>query len=513
MIVKWLDFSDLHFEYTNVDTVNIRDNLLSTISDKELDADFILMCGDFFYQGKTDESRIKACGDYIHKIISSAGCDKSSVYMTPGNHDLVRSNERNHLLSYYTNINYETGKKKTEVEHELDANAFKNLNNGSPDSFLGYAKLYKKITGKVFKGNHECIEKDSYRILNINTSILAGSAYDEGNLSVYCGPLLEECKKIKNDDKINIAFMHHGVEFLKKTERRKFEQLMESHYIDIVFSGHSHDIGIRTYDHTGNRMRQFTCGGPLKDGYNKPSFYYCIYDSDTHELKCYLYSYNDEIQDRNLANKERAFKDGKCSFILPRFQKKSKYFDTTRDRELDGRKNLQDDYLKQFGIVAALPLKEFIRKRNVMIQNAKGNIILAGQSLENAFDIREDNESIVNSIKHNKNIKNIDIFLTDPIMFDSATEVEVGDTPISRIGTTMHTILYDIYKELEKDQSINIYFIPLVQLDHMVFVDDLLLLRHTLLWTNDSHYKATPLICKRIDKNSTLDRIIVNSAM
>lgn len=49
MIVKWLDFSDLHFEYTNVDTVNIRDNLLSTISDKELDADFILMCGDFFY--------------------------------------------------------------------------------------------------------------------------------------------------------------------------------------------------------------------------------------------------------------------------------------------------------------------------------------------------------------------------------------------------------------------------------------------------------------------------------
>lgn len=426
---------------------------------------------------------------------------------------MVRSNERNHLLSYYTNINYETGKKKTEVEHELDANAFKNLNNGSPDSFLGYAKLYKKITGKVFKGNHECIEKDSYRILNINTSILAGSAYDEGNLSVYCGPLLEECKKIKNDDKINIAFMHHGVEFLKKTERRKFEQLMESHYIDIVFSGHSHDIGIRTYDHTGNRMRQFTCGGPLKDGYNKPSFYYCIYDSDTHELKCYLYTYNDEIQDWNLANTERAFKDGKCSFILPRFQKKSKYFDTTRDRELDGRKNLQDDYLKQFGIVAALPLKEFIRKRNVMIQNAKGNIILAGQSLENAFDIREDNESIVNSIKHNKNIKNIDIFLTDPIMFDSATEVEVGDTPISRIGTTMHTILYDIYKELEKDQSINIYFIPLVQLDHMVFVDDLLLLRHTLLWTNDSHYKATPLICKRIDKNSTLDRIIVNSAM
>ena len=135
MIVKWLDFSDLHFEYTNVDTVNIRDNLLSTISDKELDADFILMCGDFFYQGKTDESRIKACGDYIHKIISSAGCDKSSVYMTPGNHDLVRSNERNHLLSYYTNINYETGKKKKIKKNTCADIVDRSFYDGSTGSF------------------------------------------------------------------------------------------------------------------------------------------------------------------------------------------------------------------------------------------------------------------------------------------------------------------------------------------------------------------------------------------
>ena len=43
-----VDFLDLHFEYTNVDTVNIRDNLLSVICNEGLVADFILMCGDFF---------------------------------------------------------------------------------------------------------------------------------------------------------------------------------------------------------------------------------------------------------------------------------------------------------------------------------------------------------------------------------------------------------------------------------------------------------------------------------
>ena len=35
-------------------------------------------------------------------------------------------------------------------------------------------------------------------------------------------------------------------------------------------------------------------------------------------------------------------------------------------------------------------------------------------------------------------------------MFDSATEVEVGDTPISRIGTTMHTFCMIYTKNWKK---------------------------------------------------------------
>ena len=82
--------------------------------------------------------------------------------------------------------------------------------------------------------------------------------------------------------------------------------------------------------------------------------------------------------------------------------------------------------------MGALPLKKFVKIRNTLIQEAEGDIILAGQSLENAFDVREDNESIVTNLKKNKKIRNIDIFLTDPIMFDASTELEVGDTPISQ---------------------------------------------------------------------------------
>ena len=506
MLIKWLDFSDLHFSYSNADTYNLRKLLKQYIVDENLNADFILMCGDFFYKGDTSKEKLSECENFIHELMSNSGCDKTELYMTPGNHDVVRSELRTHSITYYTGTNDKDGKKSK----ELDKNGMQLL---GTNGFEGYSELYTNVTGKVYSEKNKCFERNGYRVLEINTSILAGTECDEGKISVYTEQLIDECKRIQNDDRINIAFMHYGVEFLREDERKKFQQLMEDSHIDIVFSGHSHKIGKRTYDDTQRGICQFTCGGPLKDDYNKPSFYYCIYDSDSHNIECRLYTYVDELGDWKTAETERSFQKGVLSFFLPRFRHRNSRVEIKRNMGNDIEYEIKKEYLEQFGIMCALPLKEFVKVRNKLIQEAEGDIILAGQSLENAFDIREDNESIVTSLKRNKKIRNIDIFLTDPIMFDASTNLEVGDTPISRISSTMHTILYNISDALEKSQSINIYFIPLVQLDHMVFASDILLLRHTLLWTNDSHYKATPLICKKIEESSTLDRTIVRTAM
>lgn len=495
MLIKWLDFADLHFSYSNADTKTLRKKLKEDIVGLNLNVDFILMCGDFFYKGDASEARINECENFIHELMSNSGCDKTELYLTPGNHDLVRSDFRTHSINYYT-------------DKELDKRGMDLL---GKDGFDGYSKLYTNVTGKVFSEKNECFERNGYRILEINTSILSGTDYDEGNISAYTEQLIEKCEEIKNDDRINIAFMHHGIEFFREDERKKFQQLMEDSHIDIVFSGHSHKIGKETYDATKRNICQLTCGGPLADDYNKPSFYYCVYDSDTHELKCYIYSYQKNRNWDFAEIEERSFENGLLSFELPRFQNRNNKIEIKRTQKKNIKIN--NGYLDQFGIMGALPLKDFVKIRNTLIQEAEGDIILAGQSLENAFDVREDNESIVTNLKKNKKIKNIDIFLTDPIMFDASTELEVGDTPISRISSTMHTILYNISDALEKGQSMNIYFIPLVQLDHMVFVNDILLLRHTLLWTNDSHYKATPLICRKVEESSTLDRTIVKSAM
>ena len=120
--------------------------LKKDIVDLNLNVDFILMCGDFFYKGDVGEERIKECENFIHELMSNSGCDKTELYLTPGNHDLTRSGIRT------VNINYYNGK-------ELDEEGRKILKNSG---FEGYSKLYTNLTGKLFSGKDECFERNGY---------------------------------------------------------------------------------------------------------------------------------------------------------------------------------------------------------------------------------------------------------------------------------------------------------------------------------------------------------------
>lgn len=519
MIINWLVFSDLHFQFKNFSTKVLRDKLAEYVKTTP-QADFVLITGDCLHQVKKDTD-IDDTVDYIHELASNCGCGRSNIYITPGNHDLIREDFRLHDLNFYTGLDYSTGEKVHECK-PIDQRAHKAL--FDPENFSKFFGLYTGVVGKQYGAVHQLYENDQYRILNINTCILSGGYYkgsdpkkkdlhlDEGNLSVLDEKLYEELGKIKEDNKLNIAMMHHGVEYFRKEERATFQHLIEDRHIDLVFTGHSHQIGVYTYNENEHKIQQFTCGAPISDSYSEPSFFHCSFDTDSKELICKMHSYYQKIDRWDVASNElREFHNGIYSFVPWRFKKTKQEHKKEQLYHSSLGIGTKTTHFNEFGIVDALPLRGFISLRNRLIQEAKGNVILAGQSLENAFDIRKDSESIVDSIKNNKKITNLDVFLTDPIMFDSSINAYEGDTPISRIDSTMHTILYDIAESLTENQSINIYFIPLVQLDHMVFVNDTLLLRHTLLWTNDNHYKATPLVCRNIDKEGISESVIKSS--
>jgi UDP-2,3-diacylglucosamine pyrophosphatase LpxH len=527
MIINWLVFSDLHFQFKNFDTSVLRKKLIDFLSDTEQQTDFILIAGDCFYGPSKQEKDIDQTVDFIHKLISACTCDNKHVYIIPGNHDLQRTEQRLIMLSYYTGINYETGETVGKCKSITDE-ALKTLFNDK--YFSGFLQLYKKIVGTDCSWVHKLWETDNYRILSINTCVLSGGYYhgkvenekeknrhyDEGALSIKDDIIFAECVTIKRDNKINIAFMHHGTEYLRKKERESIEQFFEDNHIDIVFSGHSHTIGLNTYNSTKNKLQQFTCGAPILDDYSEPSFFKCSFNTENKHLTCTLYSYSKSSRNWGVANNQiRSFTNGIYDFVPSRFISEKILDKHKNEKDLKIITNCEEKekYFNDFGIINALPYNQFISLRNKLIIEAEGDVIIVGQSLQNAFDIRKDSESIVECIKNNKKIKNIDIFLTDPIMYDSTSDLYGGDTPISRIDKTMHTILYEISKYLAENQSINIYFIPLVQLDHMVFVGDILLLRHTLLWTSDTSFKATPLVCKNNKDNSQISESISKSSM
>lgn len=61
---------------------------------------------------------------------------------------------------------------------------------------------------------------------------------------------LYSIKKIKADEYLNIAIMHHGIELFEHKAGKAFQHWLEDHKVDIVFCGHSHQAGVKTYDDT-----------------------------------------------------------------------------------------------------------------------------------------------------------------------------------------------------------------------------------------------------------------------
>ena len=118
---------------------------------------------------------------------------------------------------------------------------------------------------------------------------------DIGQLSVFFPELAK--LEIEKDDKINIVIMHHGVEFLRPEDGRKFQHWLADNHVNMVFCGHNHAVGMQILteaiaeeDGPQNGIPQFTCGAALSDSYARPSFYICEY-TNAGELNVKLYEY------------------------------------------------------------------------------------------------------------------------------------------------------------------------------------------------------------------------------
>ena len=67
------------------------------------------------------------------------------------------------------------------------------------------------VTGRFYK-HFDVNEIGNFRIITINSTLLSKDAADIGNLGVCFQELDDLGKRIEEDDKFNIAIMHHSVD-------------------------------------------------------------------------------------------------------------------------------------------------------------------------------------------------------------------------------------------------------------------------------------------------------------
>lgn len=305
--MKWLHFSDLHFQHAGYDEANLRTSLLSLMKSTFSDVDFIVITGDIMNRGGV----VRGLNDFIAELISAAHISKDELFICPGNHDVRRDAEnRRDLISRERSNN-----------SSLDDSRVKKLSESGFDLF---DQTYRVITEKGYK-SFEIFDRseDGYRIVSLNSCLLAGDQNDEGNIRVLCPELEQIGRRISSSkDVLNIAIMHHGIEYHQLNERLRFEHWADDSNIDLVLCGHVHRPGLCSYDDTVRSIKQLTAGTVHDIDYEMPAFFAYSFEPQIGKLNVSLFSYSKSL-DYWVANPTclRAFERGTFTTYLPRLSK------------------------------------------------------------------------------------------------------------------------------------------------------------------------------------------------
>lgn len=304
--MRWLHISDIHFNMKGYDSKKIQEQLIVKLQELNIQMDFILITGDCLFKFGEGVIDLTAVINYIKDIANACKCSYKKVYICPGNHDVDRENTaRNSLINEIR-------------ENKMDFSSnYQILCGYGHDRFQ---IIHKGVTSynyevyKIFSPKNEL-----YRIVSIDTCLLSKDKEDHQKLKVFNEKIHEIGKKIKNDKRVNILIMHHGIESLELADAKKFEHWVEDNNIDIVCCGHTHRAAVNSYDDLERDVKQFTAGAIVVDDYAIPSFYICEWFESNMQIEMSLYTYAIRIENWEIDNHLlRKFKDGKYVYELSR---------------------------------------------------------------------------------------------------------------------------------------------------------------------------------------------------
>lgn len=358
-----------------------RNKLIQTIEYEGLNKhfDFILIAGDCVNRPNQDDA-----SEYITKLKETAKLNNKDIYITPGNHDIVRSLERR-------SDRYRALAKLRKWDAEID-----DLEKTEYDkAYKHFMNLYDKIRQERYiPFNVYTPEHIEVRIINVDTCLLSNDDNDAGKLKVCFNKLIDI--SIPDDERLNIVLMHHGVEYLEESDALEFQHWMAENHIDIIFCGHNHSVGVvellETVDDANkyDPIRQFTCGACHGSRTMTPTMFICE-QKDSEKIQVKLYQFNtDQIWDVAIHSR-KSFPNGVHEYNLPsrheRFSTYERITDAYNDISRDVQVGQQFCFMGIQG-TSLLPSKG-ASLHNSLNTLTKGNVkILIANPTENYLEER-----------------------------------------------------------------------------------------------------------------------------
>lgn len=145
------------------------------------------------------------------------------------------------------------------------------------------------------------------------------------------------------------------------------------------------------------------------------------------------------------------------------------------------------------GFLAEIDRETFMKVRPLIVRNADEDLIIAGPSLDVALGRQgNENNSLIDELRNmilNNKINKLEIAICDPCLF---VDLSTHSEPLNKLSSTLENLRRNIFNHIDTSSNvqINIYFIPFIDIDHVLINSNYMLLRSTKLWDPDERYKG-----------------------
>lgn len=267
--MRWIHISDIHFNPSSdtSKTLRSRNNLVPFLKKEQIQADYLLITGDFRHalkQKNQDQNTVindALC--YVLDIAKAAHIPYKNILIIPGNHDYQRFSKKR--LERLNGLR----EKYIESMESFSAEDMTFLN--VPFSF--FVELCRELRQKVPDIKMPWIETENnllpwtcselyndFSIILLNTCFFCHSNNDrKGNLIIDTAKLYNQVQQVieHNPGKPIIILAHHGMDTLDQKIQRELDFIFHEINEQVLYlCGDAHDLWIRRV----NRVFEVTTG-------------------------------------------------------------------------------------------------------------------------------------------------------------------------------------------------------------------------------------------------------------